>query len=124
MKLTPEQLLQPRYQVLADYPGSTYRIGDIISCESADLDKFCKKYPAIFKKLGWWQLREFWRLPAYVKHTQKPNVSKVRRWDAFDITNEKVALYDHGDHLNYGYLPYLLPATEQEYFDANQPVKP
>lgn len=31
MKLTPEQLLQPRYEVIADYPNSPFKVGQIIS---------------------------------------------------------------------------------------------
>lgn len=48
-----EELLRPRYKVIADYPNSDYEIGQIIINES----DYCTRYPAIFKPLAWWQGR-------------------------------------------------------------------
>lgn len=49
------ELLKPRYKVIADYPGSPFPVGFIMKddCES------WSKYPANFRKLEWWEERDF-----------------------------------------------------------------
>jgi hypothetical protein len=63
--MTPEDLLKPRYKVIADYPGNTYTLGDIICEVDHNLQKFVKQgddrsfkyiqypqdYPAVFQRL-------------------------------------------------------------------------
>lgn len=76
MSLTVEQLTRPRYKVIADYPGSSDKIGKIYTFNSADnpflsssesfVDYFAQ-YPAIFQKLQWWEERDVEALPEYVK---------------------------------------------------------
>lgn len=90
--MTPEQLLQPRYEVIADYPESNFKIGQIISFipvdptdgwELADIaynKRICPNYPNIFKPLSWWEHRAPDDMPEYVKR-HFGQVGKATRWN-------------------------------------------
>lgn len=86
--MTKEELLIPRYKVIATYPDSKFKIGDIIyvhhntpyqSNNVCTLDKIynpnvtqwidlseAEKHPNIFKKLMWWEERKLSDMPIYV----------------------------------------------------------
>lgn len=50
------ELLKPRFKVIADYPNNTeFDIGDIVSPKTEKSDY--NNYPAIFKKLEWYEDR-------------------------------------------------------------------
>lgn len=78
--MTPTELLRPRYIVIADYPGSFLRVGDILIDQqkdyefwecNRDLSKFDQspaQYPAIFHPLNWWEHREEKDMPEYVRY--------------------------------------------------------
>lgn len=81
--MTPTELLKPRYEVIADYPGQLYQIGDIIDtyetamcyaigntphCEPEWSEKVClSDYPKIFRRLAWWEHLNPEDMPEYVK---------------------------------------------------------
>ncbi len=75
--MTPEELMKPRYKVIADYPKSIHQVGTIIDAgwRSEDLlycdhdGPRCRHYPHLFKPLQWWQEREEKDMPEYVKLT-------------------------------------------------------
>lgn len=86
--MTVEELLKPRYKVIADYPSSPFFINDILpnalkewqrdnERTKATLNE-CEKYPAIFKKLEWWEEREIEDMPEYLKDDN--GVYKCRNW--------------------------------------------
>lgn len=75
--LTPEELLRPRYKVIADYPSTFWSIGDIIDPE--ELHTQFEKYPHLFQKLEWWQERGIDDMPEYVKFFN--NVYRISGWD-------------------------------------------
>jgi hypothetical protein len=94
-RLTPEQLMQPRYKVVALFPFNHYfSVGDVIECEHLDdrehlqaheryawlepnenspahhitfYESEFAKYPHLFRKLEWWGERGIDQLPAYLK---------------------------------------------------------
>jgi len=75
--MTTEELLKPRYKVIADYPKSLYHVGDILNAgwRSEDLI-YCdhdgprwRDYPHLFKKLEWWEDRKIEDMPEYLKQT-------------------------------------------------------
>ena len=117
--MTTEELLIPRYEVIADYPNNFFgKIGDIItpqSFESEDdfYDWELDKYPYLFRKLYWYEKRELNELPKYVRYMDG-NLYKVIQWRHTISTNYIVA-----NVLNRKYIIHLkhviLPATEQEY---------
>ncbi len=63
------ELLKPRYKVIADYPKSEFRIGDILEAFPDPADKWLNlrlqrthnveagMYPHLFQKLEWWMDR-------------------------------------------------------------------
>jgi hypothetical protein len=69
--MTPEELLRPRYKVIAEFP----RIEDFEGCEIDNIiitlseDNLYEKYPHLFKKLGWWEDRKEEDMPMYLKRT-------------------------------------------------------
>lgn len=65
--MTAEQLLRPRFEVIADYPKSMYKLGEIIDHGSDEiyigLDTKYTDYPKIFRKLNWWEKRKKEEMP-------------------------------------------------------------
>jgi hypothetical protein len=70
--MTPEDLLKPRYKVVADYPDSIFKIGGILIQGEKDLTE-AAKYPHLFKKLEWWEEREEKDMPEYLKCIKTPD---------------------------------------------------
>lgn len=82
--MTVEQLMQPRYEVIADYPDSpfyknevlqlTYREnnGKIFGWEDGKRtpgiwdNEYFLKYPHLFRRLEWWERRSVEDMPEYV----------------------------------------------------------
>ena len=63
--MTKEQLLMPRYKVIADYPDSDFNVGEILDrdwgWDGNDEEGFKKSismYPHLFRKLEWWEERK------------------------------------------------------------------
>lgn len=130
-----EELLKPRYKVIADYPGrrETMPIGHILILESFNngrywheftevepihIDEGFAKYPHLFKRLEWWEERKPEEMPQYVKLGKR--LIKVKQW-AFDTVRTDVLFYnwegdDTGAYVDYQ--PYTQPATEQEYLNS------
>lgn len=99
--MTKEQLIIPRYEVVADYPNSRFAVGDIL--QQAPLE-YCFKvgvlttsdtvigiadvlaHPHLFHPLKWWEKREIGDMPEYVRinavnHTNINNTfQKVEVW--------------------------------------------
>jgi hypothetical protein len=69
-----EDLLRPRYKVIADYPNSTLSVDEII--EQIEVEEgqflfnmgFSHNYPHLFKKLEWWEERKESEMLKYVKN--------------------------------------------------------
>jgi hypothetical protein len=118
-KPTIEQLLQPRYKVIADYPGNVQPIGHIHSCIGDEQSirywaEQKEKYPQVFKRLEWWEHRTDSELPRYMKYADNPEV--VFMFLATKKSNpEKAYLIDGENHESCELLRNLFPATEQEY---------
>ena len=58
--MTAKQLMNPRFEVIADYPSSPNKVGTILEGPALDdspkeqWSEYFSRYPAIFKKLNWW----------------------------------------------------------------------
>lgn len=122
--MTTEQLMQDRVQVIAGYPNSPFKVGDIL-WQIPDTDNWygyygCNvlqtalirgeivdQYPHIFKKLDWWEERDINDMPKYVKCKE-------------GYGNDWVGIY-RKQYINFD-CKNMLPATEQEYLDyINRP---
>jgi len=89
--MTKEELLKPRYKVIALFPLCDLKLGDIISFETPHVPvaSYCalngnqikyavpeetiKDYPHLFKPLQWWEDRNLADLPEYVKCIETPD---------------------------------------------------
>jgi hypothetical protein len=67
-EMTNEELMLPRFNVIADYPNSSFDIGDILEQDEKHktnywvklqlyTSRYPDKYPNIFRKLEWWEER-------------------------------------------------------------------
>lgn len=115
--MTPEELLKPRYKVIADYPESPYKIGDIeFNGTWSDNDSLAN-YPSIFRKLEWWEERDVKDMPGYLKDTGDGEVFKVREWLDYSMAviwlNKNKKINHTGFHQ--ANTEHFLPATESEY---------
>lgn len=141
--MTPEQLLELRYKVIAEYPETELPIGVILTfdIESVYLRKDGKlfstkifpfamgssyyyrcvlnigNYPHLFQKLEWWQDRDEKDLPEYIRLNQKM-VVKVDTHFANYITlygkPSFLAIMDEKTKYEYPY-DIVKPATKEEY---------
>lgn len=100
MSLSVDELLRPRYKVIADYFYNPYKIGDIITVlyddrsvhltttsyrdefgETVEQNNFfnpkrLEDFPHLFKPLSWWEDRHYKDVEA-VKHIKNTKTNKV-----------------------------------------------
>jgi hypothetical protein len=113
-----EDLMKPRYKVIADYPGCPFKVGEILQKTKYMSGKEFVRgmlhqpddYPANFQRLEWWQDRAETDPPEYVK--RKGIVYKVDRWSK-SFQN----IHWLGCYVSNSYMPCeeLTPATETDY---------
>jgi hypothetical protein len=110
--MTVEELLMPRYKVIADYPGmdDSYEIGEVLKPAYTGI---VDAYPHLFRKLNWWEERKVEDMPDYVKwdvgiYPTWKKIMKVDKWNSngsFDHENVTISVIN------------CFPATEQQYND-------
>lgn len=131
--MTTEELLIPRFKVIADYPNSLFTIGDILKYNNV-LGDFIyydeegivritpKYYPAIFKLLNWWEERSIEELPEYVKNADgvyktyfsvPTKVDSLWEWTVVHPTKE------FGTEVMYIIDNKVEPSTKEEYEKIN-----
>jgi hypothetical protein len=96
-----------RYKVIADYPDSPYKIGQILT-DMVGLNK----YPRVFKPLEWWEGVPFEELPMYLKYYVSGCIKRAVRYEM-----SMGALWASDGEGNVYIVRGCLPATEQEYND-------
>jgi len=136
--LTTEQLLVPRYKVIANYPTSNmyFNVGDVLSWsdqynsylggKDASLHKdTVEKYPHIFKMLEWWEERQPEEMPGYLQETEGGKIEKITRYFIdgnlpcfYTGEIEKKGRFK-GNETPFN-LRAMLPATEAEYLAQNE----
>lgn len=113
-QLSVEELLKPRYKVIADYPNSRLRNGQILNIEGDenDIDGFAK-YPHLFQKLEWWEERSFDLAGMYIRAgelAKRHIYYKLKRSDRYGFWEMTSRGYDYYYPINGCY-----PATKEEY---------
>jgi hypothetical protein len=133
-----QELLKPRYRVIADWPGNKYfAVGEILSthpiyelyaadklkhlrkCDnSAGVDiSNLEKHPHLFRKLEWWEERDEKDMPEYLKFDN----GMVVKVDSY-LMDVGFNFY-YGESAGYGKRPFrgsnVIPATESEYQSYN-----
>lgn len=126
-KPSVEELLKPRYRVIADYPGSAFQIDQIIVPELVnERHEFpsgvilkLTAFPHLFRKLEWWEDRKPEEMPEYVEYAENGMVAKVHHFD-LETTSPWFMYLEGGVH---PYCPggsalentHWIPATHDEY---------
>lgn len=136
--MTTEELLKPRWKVIADYPKSTFNIEDILINNSEQDEReyiswehdgkdvyYPDDYPTIFKRLNWWEERDIEDLPKYIKKIDTEAVYKVL-WNRYKYPPKCVGIWFNregidvcfdGQDQDFSLLNIYKPATEQEYLN-------
>jgi len=111
--MTVEELLKPRYKVIADYPYNPVEVGELECSDTEEQGKFLDQFPHLFKKLEWWEERKECDMPEYVKST-----TLIGRAYKISDANEK---YEYGFMIDYPMSEHhvlykdTLPITKEEY---------
>lgn len=124
--MEPEELLRPRYKVIADYPNSIYKIGEIVQQFGQDFfnTAFFEKYPLIFRKLEWWEEIEEKDMPEYVKwnYDNIPEYGSVEKVMGAELTwTMGIKVNSQVNHVK---AEYFLPATKEEYENNCKTLNP
>lgn len=132
--MNTEQLLKPRYKVIADYPENDIEVGTILTCQPdgtvtdfkvydfTESESFFKKYPHLFQKLEWHEDIEASDMPLYLKDEKFNIVYKVlenfvgRFKGMVEVYNGKADVRLHYSN--------LLPATLSDYTAYINQTKP
>jgi len=68
--MTAKELMQPRFEVIAEYPNCIFKKGDILE-RIAEVEEL-EKYPHLFRKLNWWEFRKIEDMPKKLRLARKP----------------------------------------------------
>lgn len=134
---TPEELLKPRYKVIADYPGCKFKIGNILTyvreiAQTYDLWRNEKTgveiiysgfgaFPHLFKKLEWWEDREPGEMPEYVKGYDR--VYKMVKW-THNACGEYFDEVEQAPNRVMFEMKNIIPATAAEYDEYVKSLTP
>lgn len=138
--MNTEELLVPRYKVIADYFYNPYKVGDIITVMYDDRsvhltttryrDEFgemvgqqnymhpdeLKKFPHLFKKLEWWEERKPEEMPTYVKW-ESGKVSKVITWK---VGCDFCKVIDHTYFVSTAFFTPSTQAEQKQYINQKE----
>lgn len=131
-----QDLLKPRWIVIAVYPYCPYEIGDLIEISDAGTSFHCcttkewnewendfsgshnyfsldqiNNFPALFRELSWYENREIEEMPRYIKRLSNGAILPVFDWEFNIFWHCKSVNSSHADH-------EVLPATEFEYLQT------
>lgn len=117
--MSTEELLKPRYKVIADYPKSLYNVGDILNAGWRSEDCiYCdtegprwRHFPHLFKKLYWWEDRSTEDLPEYIKWRNDQGSTTVFNIMPKTYLDKGFMKWKFGGRT----LKQFLPSTESEY---------
>lgn len=118
--MSNEELMKPRYKVIADYPslGSAANLGKVIDGEMV-FDRWAwykmAEFPKIFRPLQWWEYRKPEDMPQYVRfYMPLPEASRIRKVDKYQETGTGMCIAICGIERFYLGADDV-PATEAEY---------
>lgn len=139
--MTTDELLMPRYKVIADYPGTVFDVNQILEVSgdcagsnrtgSGVLSKSVykpEKYPAIFRPMPWYEERKVGEMPEYVKNTYREGmvndifVYAVKKHFTRDMTGVECGIKEDAKYwtdendFSHLYIHYA-PATLQDFND-------
>lgn len=78
--MTAEELMKPRFEVIADYPSAKFKIGYILNANTPHLIAFYSKYPHLFRRLNWWEHRKLEDLPKKMESIITEEIFEISSW--------------------------------------------
>lgn len=117
------ELLKPRYKVIADYPGSPFKVNDVLNERNGE-DKFynwihmMESYPHLFRKISWWEDREEKDMPEYLSrmiHGRKV----VKKLSGKNFLDDDYMEWQFGGYNRNDFLP----ATKLEFTTYQSSIK-
>lgn len=127
--MTNEQLMQPRYLVIADYPDCFANVGVVLNLKYnsgqsqyeydhtehggtyTSSESWFDEYPHLFRRLEWWEFRDEKDMPEYVKTVGGEIVFKFH---GFGRLQNEYAVVNKDPYRSFP-LNILIPATKNEY---------
>lgn len=132
MSLSKDELLRPRFKVIAKWPSMRdfelnqiitlnedfspqYKMWSIEDCQGKRtyITKFFEDYPHLFERLDWWHERSDEQMPKYLRFIANKSkvveLVKLYNRDMVDIRHHDGKIIDCLD------MELFLPATEEEY---------
>ena len=92
--MTAKELMMPRYELMVDYPGSTYPVGTIFTSMPNGFVYYMlndekhytnglnlEKYPYLFRKMNWWEKRSVKDMPKRLKNRIVDGIDEIEEWD-------------------------------------------
>lgn len=81
--MTAKELMQPRFEVIADFPSSIYVVGNELDAPTENMVAFFTKYPNIFRKMNWWEGRTAEQMPKKLMSIldDKGDTYQIKEWD-------------------------------------------
>lgn len=134
MKTTIDHLLTPRFEVIADYPNSQFKVGEILDRDWAEYpygDESTESpnwkvsnYPNLFRPLNWWEKRTEEEMPKYLKQVSDSGIMlyfMIGNWDMGNLTGIWDSNKTKGCSIK-SYLPEYTfqPCSESEYLENLQ----
>lgn len=130
--LSKEELMKPRYKVVADYPGNGFKVGDILpDCWDGkefpeaiidhSLDEV-PKYPHLFKPLAWWEGRLPEDMPEYIKD-EDGQIFKVAEYSNGDYIRLYKNFGDYERPIGGHSLYELTPATIEDFNQFHKQIQ-
>jgi hypothetical protein len=126
-----KDLLSPRFKVIADYPGNVLDIGLLFNTNIPD---YYNKFPAVFRRMEWWEEIDLKDMPLYVRKScsvgslKVGGIYKVIEWRHYDNpellslrASKTGAIISNVFSLMNA--SRFLPATEEEYNDYINSLK-
>jgi hypothetical protein len=121
-----EKLLSEiRYELIADYPYNKHALYNVFIIDEISEKQFYSKYPAVFKKLQWWERRNINELPQYLidnYDTKQRVIRASKHWASF-LPDGKTMVEDKTMFISGAKaIPYwsCRPCTKSEYELQNQ----
>lgn len=124
--MTAKELLNPRFEVVAEYPGSFLKKGTVLLATITDHFDYmvgergphiCKieaieNYPHLFRKMDWWERRAELEMPKKVKSLAFPDSEpmEIEKWDmnilfGFENESKRQGASLTGWKPEFGYIP-------------------
>ena len=85
--MTAEELMKPRYELIANYPGCKWTCFSIINPKALEKD-YLDQFPHLFRKLNWWERRNVEDMPKKVKYRDsigKDIICEIKEWNMQDF---------------------------------------